>query len=157
MQLANVGNITLIHRRKYFRGLESSINKLKNLKNVQILTPYLPKTIELDNNQLSIGLKLVGSKEMIHQNFDEIVVAYGFKANNNFVKNWGIDLVHGRIIPDRTMQTNQKGIYAIGDIVNYPGRIPVIGVGFGEAQIAINAIVHSLFPEKTTTIHSTSL
>ncbi|MCO6533251.1 MAG: NAD(P)/FAD-dependent oxidoreductase, partial [Lactobacillus sp.] len=39
----------------------------------------------------------------------------------------------------------------------YPGRVPVIGLGFGEAQIAITAIMRSLFPEKTLTIHSTSI
>ena len=52
------------------------------------------------------------------------------------------------------MQTNIAGVYAAGDVVTYLGRVPLIG--FGEAQIAITAIMRDLFPEKTLTIHSTS-
>lgn len=55
------------------------------------------------------------------------------------------------------MQTSVPGIYAIGDSCGYPGRVPVIGIGFGEAQIAVNAIMQDLFPEKSLTIHSTSI
>ena len=55
------------------------------------------------------------------------------------------------------MQTSAPGIYAIGDACGYEGRVPVIGIGFGEAQIAVNAIMRELFPEKTLTVHSTAL
>lgn len=61
------------------------------------------------------------------------------------------------IAVDRSMQTSVPGIYAIGDSCGYPGRVPVIGIGFGEAQIAVNAIMQDLFPEKSLTIHSTSI
>ncbi len=46
------------------------------------------------------------------------------------------------------MNTNVPGIYAIGDAIDYEDRVPLIGLGFGEAQIAINAIMRKLFPEK---------
>lgn len=46
------------------------------------------------------------------------------------------------------MQTNIASVYAAGDVVTYPGRVPLIALGFGEAQIAITAIMRDLFPEK---------
>lgn len=157
LELASNNQISLIHRRKEFRGLESSVQKLKSLKNVEILTPYLPKKIELVDNHLQVGLKEVGNDNIISKDFDQIIVAYGFRANNRFVKKWGIELNDDRIKVNSEMRTNINGIYAIGDAVNYQGRVPIIGIGFGEAQIAINSIMRDLFPQKTLTIHSTSL
>ena len=149
--------INLIHRRADFRGLESTLQELKSLKNVQVLTPYLPKTIAIRNNQLDIGLKQVGQTELLQKQFDQIVVAYGFRANNSIVRKWGVDLEDGHIKVSREMEANIPGIYAIGDVAAYPGKVPVIGLGFGEAQIAVTAIMRALFPEKTLTIHSTSI
>ncbi|BDR60104.1 ferredoxin--NADP reductase [Lactobacillus xylocopicola] len=149
--------VGLIHRRNEFRGLESSAQRLQNLKNVEVLTPYLPKSIAIRNNQLDVGLKLVGSTELIHKHFDQIIVAYGFRSNNSFVKKWGVNISNSQIAVTSEMKTSVPGIYAIGDAVTYPGRVPVIGLGFGEAQIAVTAIMRSLFPEKTLTIHSTSI
>lgn len=157
LELANYANVKLIHRRNEFRGLQASVDKLRNLKNVEIFTPFLPKNIKLVDNHLCISLKQVGHEDLQYENFDQIVVAYGFKANNRFVQKWGVDLTGSRINVNTEMATNVPGIYAIGDAITYPGRVPVIGVGFGEAQIAINAIMRKLFPEKTLTIHSTSL
>lgn len=159
LELAGQSNthVKLIHRRNEFRGLESSIQQLKSLKNVEILTPYLPKTITLRNNQLEVSLKQMGETDIIKRHFDQIVVAYGFRADNSIARKWGINLINGQIEVTREMATNIPGIYAIGDSATYPGRVPVIGLGFGEAQIAITAIMRSLFPEKTLTIHSTSI
>ncbi|MDF7672957.1 NAD(P)/FAD-dependent oxidoreductase [Lactobacillus sp. ESL0701] len=159
LELAQQPNtqVKLVHRRNEFRGLESSIQQLKNLKNVEILTPYLPKTSSLVDNQLTIGLKEIGQTDIIERTFDEIVVAYGFRANNNFVKQWGVATSGGQIKVGQEMKTNVPGIYAVGDAATYSGRVPVIGLGFGEAQIAITSIMRSLFPEKTLTIHSTSI
>lgn len=157
LELSNYAQVKLIHRRNEFRGLESSVNKLKASKNVDVLTPFLPKEISLKNDKLSIKLKKVGDDDNIIEEFDKIVVAYGFRADNRFVKNWGINLKGAHIEVNNEMKTNVDGIYAIGDAIDYPGRVPVIGLGFGEAQIAITAIMRNLFPEKTLTIHSTSI
>ncbi len=157
LEVAKYANVKLIHRRDQFRGLESNVKKLKSLKNVEILTPYLPKKIELINNQLDISLKKMGVEKLRNVQLDQIVVAYGFRANNRFAKKWGINLEQSNIPVDPTMKTNIDGIYAAGDVVTYPGRVPLIALGFGEAQIAITSIMRNLFPEKSLTIHSTSI
>lgn len=157
LEVAKYANVKLIHRRDQFRGLESNVKKLKSLKNVEILTPYLPKKIELINNQLDISLKKMGVEQLRNVQLDQIVVAYGFRANNRFAKKWDINLEQSNIPVDPTMKTNIDGIYAAGDVVTYPGRVPLIALGFGEAQIAITSIMRNLFPEKSLTIHSTSI
>ncbi|WP_260196785.1 NAD(P)/FAD-dependent oxidoreductase [Lactobacillus acidophilus] len=157
LEVVKYANVKLIHRRDQFRGLESNVKKLKSLKNVEILTPYLPKKIELINNQLDISLKKMGVEQLRNVQLDQIVVAYGFRANNRFAKKWGINLEQSNIPVDPTMKTNIDGIYAAGDVVTYPGRVPLIALGFGEAQIAITSIMRNLFPEKSLTIHSTSI
>lgn len=155
LQLApQAKKVTLIHRRHAFRGLESTLSALKKLKNVEVLTPYLPQKINLKHNVLELNLKEVGHPDHIEtRKFDQIVVAYGLRANNHFVKNWGIKLAQGRIKVNSRMETNVPHIYAIGDAVGYPGRVPLIGIGFGEAQIAINSIMRALFPQKTPNLH----
>lgn len=157
IELANYTNVKIIHRRDQFRGLETNVKKLRSLKNVEILTPYLPKAIDLVDNKLNVELKEMGNTQYRNESLDQIIVAYGFKANNRFVKNWGIQLDGPGIAVDQSMKTNIDGIYAAGDVVTYPGRVPLIALGFGEAQIAITSIMRNLFPEKTLTIHSTSI
>lgn len=149
--------VTLIHRREVFRGLESSVAKLKQTANVDLLTPYLPKAGTVSQNKVEISLKKLGQEQLVKTRFDNIVVAYGFKADNRLARNWGLELAGQHLKVNSEMQTNLPGIYAAGDAVSYPGHVPVIGLGFGEAQIAITSIMRQLFPEKTLTIHSTSI
>lgn len=158
LELSSIArNITLIHRRTAFRGLESSVQKVKQRKNINILTPYLPREYQDNKGTVKISLKKVGTDEMISRYFDNIIVAYGFKADNRLIRKWGLAMNHQRIQVNSEMATNIPGIYAAGDAVSYQGRVPLIGVGFGEAQIAITSIMRNLFPQKKLIIHSTSI
>lgn len=158
MELANTSDIFLIHRRNEFRGLESSVNKLKSLKNVELLTPYLPKELQFNNNRMELVLHKVGKNDdFVTRNIDEILVAYGFKSDNRQLRKWGIKLENNLISVSQQMRTNLSNVYAIGDAITYLGRVPMIALGFGEAQIAISNIMQDLFPEKTMTFHSTSI
>lgn len=158
VELSKTSDVYVVHRRNEFRGLESSVNKLKSLKNVELLTPYLPKELYLNNNRIELVLHRVGaSKDFITKGVDEILVAYGFKSDNRQLRKWGIELENNLISVSQTMQTNLPHVYAIGDAITYPGRVPMITLGFGEAQIAISSIMQDLFPEKTMTFHSTSI
>lgn len=158
LQLASqVKTLTLIHRRDQFRGLETSLDQLKNLKNVKILTPYLPKDVQLDNNLIELTLKQVGEQTELTQKFTNVFVAYGFKSDTRLLRKWGLDLSTEGIKVNTDMSTNLPGIYAVGDNADYNGRVPMIALGFGEAQIAVTSIMSKLFPEKKVTLHSTSI
>lgn len=158
LELSTTSDVFLIHRRNEFRGLESSVTKLKSLKNVELLTPYLPKDLHLTDNKMELVLHKVGnSDEFITKDIDEILVAYGFKSDNRQLRKWGIKLENNLISVSQRMHTNLPNVYAVGDAITYPGRVPMIALGFGEAQIAISSIMQNLFPEKTMTFHSTSI
>lgn len=158
VELSKTSDVYVVHRRNEFRGLESSVSQLKSLKNVELLTPYLPKELHLNNNRIELVLHRVGaSHDFITKDVDEILVAYGFKSDNRQLRKWGIELENNLISVSQTMQTNLPHVYAIGDAITYPGRVPMIVLGFGEAQIAISSIMQDLFPEKTMTFHSTSI
>lgn len=158
LQLAPMAStVTIIHRRTAFRAMETSVQKVEATDNIQVKTPYLPKSAHMQNGQLQLSLKQVGEGHNIEESFDEALVAYGFLANNRFLRKWGVELAEGLVKVDRQMQTNLQGVYAVGDSCTYEGRVPVIGLGFGEAQIAIMQVMRQLFPEKKLTIHSTAI
>lgn len=158
LELSSNNKVALVHRRTAFRGFESNVNKLAASNNVEFFTPFLPYQIKpTSSNKIALTLKEVGKNNSITKEFDELLVAYGFKSNNSQLRKWGLKLSQGLINVDNFMQTNIKGIYAVGDAITYPGRTPMIGVGFGEVQIVINKIMNTLFPEKNMTLHSTSI
>ena len=66
------------------------------------------------------------------------------------VANWGLEMKDGELIPVDTaaFETSVPGIFAIGDINWYPGKLKLIATGFGEAATAVNQAVHWIYPEK---------
>lgn len=69
---------------------------------------------------------------------DDVVAALGFVANLGPIAQWGLDLHERKIRVDPMMRTNRPGVFAAGDICTYPGRVPLIAIGFGEAATAVN-------------------
>ncbi len=67
-----------------------------------------------------------------------VVAALGFIANIGPIATWGLELLKRHIVVDTTMRTNVPRVFAAGDIVTYPGKVPLISVGFGEAALAVN-------------------
>ena len=66
------------------------------------------------------------------------MAALGFVANPGPIAGWGLELAQRKIVVDRHQQTSRAGVFAAGDICTYPGRLPLITVGFGEAATAAN-------------------
>lgn len=62
----------------------------------------------------------------------------GFLANLEFIRNWGLEIDKNAVKVNSKMETNIPGVYAAGDIINYPGKLKLISTGFGEAAIAVN-------------------
>lgn len=154
----NGAQVKLVHRREKFRGLEGTVQKLEEHPNVEFITPFLPVALSNGKNKnLNLELKKIRTDEIKHFEFDEIIVAYGFNTNNDVIDDWDIKTERGFIQVDRSMQTNLPSIYAAGDAVIYENRVPIIGLGFGEVQIAVTSIARKVFPEKQLTLHSTSI
>jgi thioredoxin reductase (NADPH) len=69
---------------------------------------------------------------------DTVVAALGFTADLGPLAEWGLTLDKRHIVVDTTMATNRSRIFAAGDIAEYPGKVRLIAVGFGEAATAVN-------------------
>ncbi|MCI5812483.1 MAG: NAD(P)/FAD-dependent oxidoreductase [Limosilactobacillus coleohominis] len=151
--------VYLIHRREEFRGLALTRSQLQ-ASTVQLMTPYLPRTIEeQDNGSITMNLKKMRSDSEATLNVDKVLVNYGFTSNNAALTDWQLDLATDRhqIKVDSKMQTNIPGVYAIGDDNIYPGKTPLIATGFGEAPIAITDLAKKLYPHKRMATHSSSM
>ncbi|SDJ18939.1 NAD(P)/FAD-dependent oxidoreductase, partial [Natribacillus halophilus] len=69
---------------------------------------------------------------------DNVIVNYGFISSLGPIKTWGLDTTKNSVIVNSRMETNIKGIYAVGDITSFDGKVKLIATGFGEAPTAVS-------------------
>ena len=139
-------SVTIIHRRDKFTAHEHSVEQLKK-STVQIKTPLVPTELHGDNGNLQkISFKNGETGEFETLEVDELVVNYGFTSSLGALNNWGLDMSKISINVSSKMETNLQGIYAVGDVCDYDGKVKLIATGFGEATIAINAAKHYIDP-----------
>lgn len=151
-------SVTIVHRRDAFRAHEHSVELLK-ASGVKILTPYIPNQLIGENGQVSqIVLQKVKSEDSLTLDLDALIVSFGFSTSNKNLKNWQLDYKRSSILVNHFYQTNQEGVFAIGDAADYEGKVDLIATGFGEAPIAVNQAINYIYPERDNRIvHSTSL
>ncbi|MGU9998872.1 NAD(P)/FAD-dependent oxidoreductase [Latilactobacillus curvatus] len=148
--------VYLIHRRDQFRGLESSVEALKQ-STVQIKTPFLIDSLTEMNQQLALTLNKMKSTDQEQLTIDKLLVNYGFISDTRILRDWGLTLDHHQVAVNQQLETNILNIYAIGDIATYPGKVKLIASGFGEAPMAVTELLTNLYPEKRQPLHSTSI
>lgn len=152
--------VHLVHRRKKFRGLESSVDDLEK-SNVDVLKPFVAKKVAPQDDgsvEVTIGPRR-GEGETKTVTVDTIVVNFGFTSSNAAIDQWELPLETDKdqIKVNSVMRTSVEHVYAIGDGATYDGKVPLIATALGEAPTAINAIATKLFPDKTMAMHSSSL
>jgi thioredoxin reductase (NADPH) len=151
--------VHLMHRREKFRGLEHEVTKLKQ-SSVQLELPYLLKEIDENaDHSLHLTMKKMRSDDEKELDVDDVIVNYGFTSDNKALTSWSLELEQNRhdIVVDSTMQTSVAGVYAIGDGVNFDGKVKLIASAFGEAPTAISSVAKQLYPDRHAPVHSTSL
>lgn len=132
-------SVTLVHRREQFRAHEGSVAQLRASK-VDILTPYAPHEILGGPDGRVRAVEVVNKQTDEHRvlECDEVVAALGFVADLGPLQTWGLELSKRHIVVDSHMSTSIPGVFAAGDIVEYPGKVRLISTGFGEAATAVN-------------------
>jgi len=151
--------VYIMHRRNQFRGMEHSVDLLK-ASSVIIKTPFLIKEMQqLANGQLDLMMKEVRGDAEEHVAVDDLIVNYGFIADHKAIEAWQVapTMDHYLIDVNTEMNTNVAGVAAIGDAVTYPGKLGLIASGFGEAPNAVNQLMMTLYPERRSPLHSTTL
>lgn len=149
--------VYLIHRRPQFRALEHSVQLLRN-SSVEVLTPFVPH--QLIGTERIEQLVINESRTENYQTLviDEFIVSYGFTSSIGAIKQWGFDTQRNTILTNHQFATSIPGIYAVGDIAQYDGKVQIIATGFGEAPLAVNQALQFIYPDrKDQHIHSTSL
>lgn len=150
--------VILVHRRDRFRAMEHSVAQLQN-SSVKIFTPYVPSKI-LGDGKVLTGVRLNKPRSVEYQDIDvdHVLVSYGFVSSIGQIAQWGLDIERNSILVDQQYETNIPGVFAVGDIADYPGKVKIIASGFGEAPQAVNnALVYKDPDNIQPTMHSTSL
>lgn len=153
VNLADIAEkIYLIHRRDKFRAADSSLAEVKALVEkgkIELVTPYQLKALEGFDGALEkvIVSDLDGNiKEL---DADILLPFFGLATDLGPIKDWGLNFETFHIKTDQSnSQTNAEGIYAIGDVATYPGKIKLILVGFSEASLALHHAYPKVFDGK---------
>jgi thioredoxin reductase (NADPH) len=143
-------SLTLLHRRDEFRGAPNSVEKMRSLvaEGKMALRIGQVGALHGEAGELSAAtLRLKEGEERLACN--RLLPFFGLTMKLGPVANWGINLHENLITVDtEKFQTNEPGIFAIGDINTYPGKLKLILSGFHEAALMAHAAHHIVYPGK---------
>ena len=142
IELSKASKINLVHRRDEFRGAKASVDKVKELAKsgcVDLFTKYQLIKVNGSDELKSIDIKN-DDGEVKNLKTDYLLGFYGLIMQLGPIANWGLNINKKTIEVDtEKFETNQKGIYAVGDICSYPGKLKLILSGFHEGALAARA------------------
>jgi thioredoxin reductase (NADPH) len=144
--------LSIVHRRPKFRCAPDSYDKLCTLKEngkIDIIVPYQLDSIEGENGNISevVVVDLDGNQKRIEA--DVLLPFFGLSMKLGPIANWGLNVIKNHIEVDpSTLQTSLEGIFAIGDICTYKGKLKLILNGFAEAAMAAHAAYKIVHPHE---------
>jgi thioredoxin reductase (NADPH) len=160
--LADVASeVTLIHRRNEFRGALDSVEKVQELKNqgkIRVITPA-----EVTNILGSKSLEAIEVTPTDQPPFqiptDAFIPLFGLSPKLGPIANWGLEIEKNAIKVNNALdyQTNIPGIFAIGDVNTYPGKLKLILCGFHEATLMCQAAYKIINPGKRYVLKYTTV
>ena len=139
IELSQNSKINLIHRRDGFSGAQASVDKVKELEKagkINLFTQYQINSIKGGDSIESVSIKH-DEGEIKELKNDYVLGFFGLIMQLGPILDWGLNLNKKTIEVDtEKFETNQPGIFAIGDICNYPGKLKLILSGFHEGALA---------------------
>ena len=139
IELSQNSKINLIHRRDGFSGAQASVDKVKELENegkINLFTQYQINSIKGEDSIETVSIKH-DEGEIKELKTDYVLGFFGLIMQLGPILDWGLNLNKKTIEVDtEKFETNQPGIFAIGDICNYPGKLKLILSGFHEGALA---------------------
>ena len=145
--------VTLVHRRNEFRGALDSVEKVQQLKNegkINLITPAEVVALKGENRLEKVTVKDTSTSEETDVEVDDFIPLFGLSPKLGPISNWGLEIEKNAIKVDNTYdyQTNIPGIYAIGDVNTYPGKLKLILCGFHEATLMCQSAYQRINPDK---------
>jgi len=144
-------SVTLVHRRNEFRGALDSVEKVQELKDkakIQLITPG--EVVGIVGEQKLTGVTIKQADSVFEKPCDHFIPLFGLAPKLGPIADWGLEIEKNAIKVDNTLdyQTNIPGIYAIGDVNTYPGKLKLILCGFHEATLMCQSAYKRIFPDK---------
>ena len=145
--------IFFIHRRSKLRAMPQNVEILNDLENkgkIEMMIPYQLDSIEGKNGIIDhLIIKNMDEKKKKLE-VDYFLPFFGLSTNLGPIKDWELELEKNILkVKQETCETNLNGIFAIGDVCSYPGKLKLILTGFSEAAIASHNCFNKINPEKT--------
>lgn len=129
-------HMMLIHRRDVFRAHEDSVEKVKESR-VEMKLWYAVKELHGNGSLTGVTVENTQTKETEHLECDHLIVNIGFKSSLGPLKDWGFEIVKNQIVVNDRYETNLPGVFAVGDVCSFDGKLKLIATGVGEAATAV--------------------
>jgi thioredoxin reductase (NADPH) len=145
-------SVTIVHRRETFRAHEALVAQVRDL-GVPVITSAEVVAASGSGwiDAVEVRAKRAGgtgqAAQTIRLETQGVVAALGFTADIRALESWGLRVADRRLAVGTTMATSLDRVYAAGDITDYPGKVRLIAVGFGEAATAVNNAIAALDPK----------
>jgi thioredoxin reductase (NADPH) len=136
-------SVTLVHRRDAFRAHQRTVEAVRALP-VEILTRAEVTALSGDPVLESVKIEVDG--EVVTRPCQALVAALGFVADLGPLQQWGIEVRKRHVVVGPSMRTSLERVFAAGDVTEYPGKVRLIAVGFGEAATAVNNAAVAIDP-----------
>jgi thioredoxin reductase (NADPH) len=137
-------SVTLVHRRDAFRAHERTVSQVKDSR-VEIVTNAQVTALRGEGHLEEVEITVDGQEPQVRP-AQALVAALGFIADLGAIQRWGLVTEKRHVVVDSAMRTNLHRVFAAGDITDYPGKVRLIAVGFGEAATAVNNAAVTLDP-----------
>ena len=137
-------SVALVHRRDAFRAHERTVQQVRD-SNVEIITKAQLTGLFGEPTVAEVEISVDG-QEPVRRPAQAVVAALGFIADLGPLQQWGIEVEKRHVVVDASMRTSLPRVFAAGDITEYPGKVRLIAVGFGEAATAVNNATVAIDP-----------
>jgi len=138
------GSVTLVHRRDAFRAHQRTVQEVTDSP-VEIITRAQVTALRGDTVLEEVEITVDGEEPRTLP-AQALVAALGFIADLGAIQEWGLVTQKRHVVVDSAMRTNLRRVFAAGDITDYPGKVRLIAVGFGEAATAVNNAAVTIDP-----------
>jgi thioredoxin reductase (NADPH) len=162
--LADIASeVTLVHRRNEFRGALDSVEKVQELKNIGKINLVTPAEIINIVGHTKVEAVVVSQSQHIEKEFeiecDHFIPLFGLSPKLGPIANWGLEIEKNAIKVNNALdyQTNIPGVFAIGDVNTYPGKLKLILCGFHEATLMCQAAYQIINPGKKYVLKYTTV
>jgi thioredoxin reductase (NADPH) len=153
INLSEIANkIFVVHRRDKFRCAPESYEKLKKLSSsgkIELIIPFQLEALEGNNGQLSAVIVKDFENNLKKLEAQYLLPFFGLATELGPIADWGLNINKNHIeVEQSTMQTSEKGIYAVGDIANYKNKLKLILTSFAESATACHDMYKIIFPDQ---------